>query len=130
MIVRQPQGFIALMSAIIISAILLVAIISGSLTQFYSRFNVLDQEFKERSSSLADACAQSLLLQLTYSTSYNGGTITVGSDTCTILAPVNPLGNPRTFPIQAVYHNTYTDLLVTVDVSTLVVSSWNEVPHL
>jgi len=126
---KNQRGFIALMSALIISAILLVVIVGGSLPQFYSRFNVLDREFKERSSALADACADTLVLQLSYDTSYSGGVVAVGSDTCTILPPINPAGTPRTFPIQAIYQGAYTNLLVAVNVNTLAVSSWQEVAN-
>jgi hypothetical protein len=127
----EPRGFIALMSAIIISAILLTATISGSLSGFYTRFNILDSEFKQRSSALADACVDVLLSKLVADSTYAGPSTNypVGSDTCSIFASTNPTGSPRNFKVQGKYQNSYTNLQVAVDVSTLVVTSWQEVAN-
>lgn len=130
----KPRGFIALMSAIVISIILLIIAATGSLAGYYSRSNVLEYELKDRSMALADACVDSLLLKLANSSLYPAGTsmpdtVAVSGDQCQVLAAVNPAGNPRIFQIQAVYHNAYTNLQITVDVNTLTVSGWQEVAH-
>lgn len=117
------RGFIALMSVIIISAILLVVILGGNLIGFYSRFNVLDAESKARSSALADACADILLFQLYSGATIVPGTIAVGSDTCKIVTATSP------YQIQAIFNNAYTNLRITVDPSTLAVTSWQETPN-
>ncbi len=127
---KQPRGFIALMSAILISAILLIAVVSVGMSGILSRFNVFDAESKNRSAALADACADSLLLQLMIDAGYSGGTIAVGSDSCVIQAPQNPTGNPRIFPIQAIIQNSYTNILVYVDVNTPIITEWREVATL
>jgi hypothetical protein len=119
----QPRGFIALISAIIISAVLLVLVLTGSLTGWYSRFNILDAESKDRSSALADACVDTLLLQLTNGESV-GGTVSVGTDECEVLTSSSP------YKVQAVYNDSYTNLIVAVDPSTLLLTSWQEVPTL
>lgn len=118
---KQPKGFIALTSAVIIAAILLLVALEGSLAGFYSRMNALDAESKERSSALADACVDMLLLRLA-----NGqtpaGIFNVGSDSCKILNSSNP------YKIQGVFNNAYTNLQVIVDPNTNAVTSWSEVP--
>jgi hypothetical protein len=131
----QPRGFIAITSAIIIAAILLVIATSGSLASFFSRFNVLDFELKQRSQALAEACADTVLLNIAGDSAYPVGyavpeTVTVGSDTCTILGATNPSGSPRTFNVQAAYQSSYTNLAVTVDVNNLLITGWQEVPTL
>jgi hypothetical protein len=116
------------MSAIVISAILITATVTGSLSSFYTRFNILDSEFKNHSSVLADACADVLLFKLGTDSSYAGPTLNypVGSDTCNIFAASNPSGSPRVFKVQGIYQHSYTNLQITVDVDTLVVTAWQE----
>ncbi len=118
---RHARGFIALMSAIIISAILMTVVISGSLMGFNSRFNVLDAESKARSSALADACVDVLLLRLA-----NREVVTdlvlVGSESCQITG-----SNP--YQIQAVFNHSYTNLRITVDPTNYTVTKWEEVTN-
>lgn len=52
----KNRGFIALITAIIISAILLLLATNLSISGFYSRSNILDYELKEISFHLAEAC--------------------------------------------------------------------------
>ncbi len=116
------------MSAIIISAILITATITGSLTGFYTRFNVLDSEFKYRSAALAEACADVLLYKLGQDSGYNGPDTNypVGSETCTIFAASNPGASPRVFKVQGLYQHSYTNIQVSVDVDALAVTAWQE----
>ncbi|OGI57591.1 hypothetical protein A3B85_00765 [Candidatus Nomurabacteria bacterium RIFCSPHIGHO2_02_FULL_37_13] len=80
---ETATGFIALMSAIIISAILLLIVTNLSLTGFYRRSNVLDSELKEKSSALAEACIESARLILATDNSFIGNdTVNVGIEIC------------------------------------------------
>lgn len=119
------------MSAIIISAILITATVAGSLTGFYTRFNILDSEFKQKSSALAEACVDVVRYKLGVDPGYGGPDLNypVGSDTCTIYTATNPSGNPRVFKVQGVYQNSYTNLQITVDVDTLAITAWQEVTN-
>jgi len=125
---NTQRGFIALVSAVLISAILLTAAVTGSLTGFYARFGILNSEFKERGSALAEACVSVLLFKLGEDTSYAGPSLNyaVGSDTCNIFAATNPSGSPRIFKVQGVYQHSYTNLQIAVDTSTLAITSWQE----
>ena len=119
------------MSAIIISAILLVVVVEGSLNGFYTRFTIAEAEYKERSQALADACADTTLSRLAFDATYAGGEVVpVGGDHCQVVGALNPTGNPRTYQIQGVYQNAYTNYLVTIDINSLAVVSWQEVGHL
>lgn len=120
----KSRGFIALMTAIIISAILLIVIVVGGLVGFYSRFNVLDAESKERSSALADACAENIRLQLATSGSVSAGDVVVGDDSCEIVTDTSP------YEIQAVFNDSYTNVQVGIDPDTFEVTSWEEVANL
>ena len=118
------------MSAIILSAILLLVAATAGFSGFYGRFNILDSEFKERSSALADACVDELLLLIANDAAYKDAkTVDLYTGTCQIFAATNPTGNPRTFTIQAVYQNSYTNLIVTIDVEGVAITSWQEVPN-
>lgn len=125
---NAQRGFIALVSAVIISAVLLMAAITGSLGGFYTRFTVLNAEFKEQSSALADACTSVLLFTLGEDAGYAGPSLNypVGSDACTIFAASKPGASPRIFTVQGVYQHAYTNLRVVVDVDTLMVISRQE----
>jgi hypothetical protein len=84
----MSRGFVALMSVIIISIVLVLLTVSLSFSSFYGRFNLLDTEFKIQSNNLATSCADMALLKLRLNSSYNlvfpGETVIVVGDSCTI----------------------------------------------
>ena len=123
MITHKPKGFIALVSAIIIAAILLLVTVSGGLIGIYSRFNILDSESKERSLALADACIDTLLSQLSMASAVTPGSYPVGSDTCQILSNSSP------YQVQGIFNNAYTNVEVSIDPDTFAVTSWEEVAN-
>ena len=127
----QERGFVALISVIIIGAVLLAVVIGASLTGFYSRYNVLDFELKERSASAADACANQALLELANDATYAGGImLSLNSlDTCRV-GPVTLVGTgEKSIRIQATSSDAVTNLFVVVNTSDLSIASWREVPN-
>ena len=122
---KNNSGFIALMSAVILSIILLLIATNLGMTGLYNRFNILDSELKERSSALAEACADTAILKLANNSGYTGGEIITvsGSDTCTIDSVVTA----GTFTLHANYHNSFTNLQVIVNTTTLAVTHWEEI---
>jgi hypothetical protein len=120
---QSEQGFIALISAILISVLLLAITLTISFSGYFARFNVLDSESKERSSALAEGCADTAILDLSLSQNLPRA-VTIGSDTCTIVQETPSL------PIktQASVNKAWTNLQVTVDADYNVVS-WEEVPN-
>ena len=124
---RSGAGFIALMSAIIISAILLVVITTGGLTGFYGRANILDSELKDRSSAAADACADQAFLLIANDSAYTGLTLlTLNSlDSCRV--QVSGV-SPKSIRVQATSSNAVTNLQISYDPATPAVLSWQEVP--
>lgn len=128
---KSGKGFIALMSAIIISAILLLVVVTAGLNGFYERSNILDAEFKERSVALADACVDWTLYQIAIDPNYAGNVpITVsGTDKCDIGVVQNgPLVGQKTFKTQAIFQNSYTNLEITINTADISIDSWKEIP--
>lgn len=120
-------GFIALMSAIIISAILLIVATTGSLTGFYERSNILDSELKDRSATAADACADQALLFIANDPTYAGlSVLNLNSlDTCRALVSG---ATPKSIRIQATSSSAaVTNLLILYDPAAFSVISWQEI---
>ena len=127
--IKNQSGFIALISVIIITAILLVIITTASMSGFFSRFNTADSEFKAQSSALAEACVQKALLKLIVNESYAGNeSIPIANTTCFIRAVVSN-GNEKTIETQGVAGTAYTNLRVIIDRAALSIISREEVAH-
>jgi hypothetical protein len=126
---QKDSGFIALMSSIIISVILILMATTLGFTGFYSRFNVLDSEVKERSAALADACVDNAILKLVNDPSYSGNaTSTIsGSDKCYI-GPIPPTAAQKIFKTRGIFSNSHTNLKVTLDMTNFEIVSVEETP--
>ena len=82
---NNQKGYIALISAVIISAILISLTVAASGNGFLLRFDVLNSEFKRVSLSLAESCVSAALLKIGQNYNYVGGeTLAVGSELCVI----------------------------------------------
>lgn len=125
---KKEEGFIALVTAIALSLILLVVTVTLNQSGFLTRSTLLDSEYKERSSALAEGCVDTALLKLAADPNYIGlETITIGSDSCSILS-VSPPGSPtRTIKTRAEFQEAATNLEVVINTSDLSVVSWNEI---
>lgn len=124
---KYNEGMIALMSAIILSVILLMLAVTLSFTGLNNRFNVLDSEVKEYSSTLADACIDVALLGFAQNSSYAGNINTiVGGDTCYV-GPVTTIGSQKIFKTRGIHSNFYTNLKVVIDATNFSVISVEEV---
>jgi len=133
--IADQKGYIALMSAIVISVLLLAITVALGLSGFFGRFNIIDSESKERSAALAEACVDQAILEIT-SGLYRATSamINIGlgaSDQCIILSSAKDFPTPgRTLiKTQAIINQSYTNLHVIIDNATLDVVSWQEVPN-
>jgi hypothetical protein len=124
---KKEEGFIALISAIIISLLLLTIVVALNLTGFLGRFNILDSEYKERSVSLAEACVDTALLNLANNLNYTGP-VNIGVDTCNILTVQanTPVAGQTTVKTKAIFQKATTNLEIVVNSSDLSVVSWKE----
>lgn len=134
---KNQSGFIAIMSAIVISTILIAVTFALSTTAIFARFNVLNSEYKNISSNIADGCIDIALLELINNPSYNptNEIKSFGTNTCTIVS-ITPLFSPRTIKVQAIYPfsgnvKSYTNLEVTItqNSNSIFVNNWQEVPY-
>jgi hypothetical protein len=129
---NTQQGFIALVSAIVISSLLIIIATSLGYTGFFSRFNILDGEFKDSSLGLAESCAEIARIEIANNPSFSvpsGGKIyNVGSsaNTCKILS----VNGSYTVQTQGIYQNSYSTIEAVFSRTTndVVVSSWKEIP--
>lgn len=121
---QRAQGFIALMSAIIISAVLLLVVTTSSFIGFYTRFNMLDAELKARSSAAASACADTQLLKAAQRDLTSTALTLNAIDVCQAVVLA---GN--TIKVQATSSNSaVTNLLITYTSTDYSITSWQEIP--
>jgi hypothetical protein len=79
----RNEGFIALFSVIVITAILLLMATTLSFSGFFGRLNVFNSELKKESDALASACIDYAMLKLATEIDYTGNEeVDVGSETC------------------------------------------------
>lgn len=125
---RKYNGYIAVTSAVIMTAIILAIVGVVSLAAYTSRFNVLGGELKERTHAFAEACMDAALLALVQNPAYAGSEIIAvsGSDTCEIL-PVESAGAERTVKARATVAGAMTNISMTVNPATRAIVSWEEV---
>jgi hypothetical protein len=129
---QNEGGYIALTSVIIISLLLITIITALSSVNYFSRYNILENEFKERSSGLAEACVDYSLAKLAANSTYSGGeTANIGTDSCRVVS-VTSGGNSYSILTQGIFpaigtQRSYTNLSVVVDLG-LNITNWQEVP--
>lgn len=126
--IKFNSGFVALISAIIISVILLLIVVDVGLIGFYGRSNILEFELKERSFTLAESCVDGALLKLANNSNYTGGEVIMISsvDTC-VINIFNPVADPVVITTQAIFQNATTHLKIKVHKSDLSSISFEEI---
>ena len=85
---NSRRGFVALISATLMSLILVGLAVTSATAGFFSRFNVLSVEFKHIADGLTESCANAALLKIsqdyTYAPSGGGEVVQVGVESCVI----------------------------------------------
>lgn len=123
----SQSGYIAIISSVIISILVLGVALAVSQIGFFSRANILDAEFKERSFALAEACAETALLKLANNRSYAGNeNISVGVDQCSIL-PIESVSGQKIIKTRAIFQKATTNLKITAQESNLSIIYWEEI---
>jgi hypothetical protein len=134
---NEPQGFIALITAILLGIIIMVIAITLSTTSYFTRGQVLDAEYKERSRALAESCINVALLRIAANpTSPATGTVTIGSDSCAIASITGTptsgysISANASFPSVAIPGKTYTYLQIQTGTyaANLSITAWKECP--
>ncbi len=127
----DQDGYVALISTIVISILLLAITVSLGFSSFLGRFDIVDSESKERSLALAEACVDKTTLNIAEGINYTG-TVSIGSDSCSIIsvAANTPSIGKTTIKTQAIVNKSYTNLKVVIDSTDFSITSWNECPTL
>ncbi len=111
---KNSDGYIALISAIIISLVLMMITFSLSIAGFFQRFDLLDAESKEQSLALARACVDDALLDILNNSNYiaTNENVTVDTKKCSIISVEYnaPMVGQITLKTQAVINKAYTNL--------------------
>jgi hypothetical protein len=137
--IKNQSGFIALISVIVIAAILIILVALVSTTNFFTRFNVLDYENKKVSTSLAEGCINTAIVNLAKDVSYapvaGGDCLSMGG-TCGGVDPqkvcricsVTTSGSNKIIVARAKYNKAYTNITakVTPGTTDFTVNSWDE----
>lgn len=126
--IQSQQGYVAITSVIIFSALLLLLTVALSEINYSARFLGLERHLKFQSRLLADACVSMALLRLHQTNSYSGNekVYITRQDACQILS-VTPAGIGLLIPVEAAYKAAYTNLSITVNPnSDYSLLSWQE----
>ncbi len=129
---NDQNGFVALVSAIVISGLLIIIGASLGYTGFFTRFNILGGEYKQTSLGLAESCAEIARVEIANNSSFavpsGGSTYTIDSsgNTCKILS----VTGTYTVQSQAVYQKSYSTIEAVYNRSgnDVSVTSWKEIP--
>ncbi len=127
---NEHRGFIALISVIVVSVVLLLTATILSFSGFYARYNILDSEMKKRSAALADACVDEARIRLAADPAYLGNaTTTVGDGQCYV-GVIDAISSPSEalFKTRSMYKKYYTVYTVRVRLSDAAILSFEEVP--
>ncbi len=115
---KYEDGYVALISAIIIAGVLMAFVFSISRASFLARFNLLDKNAKENSLQLAEGCANIAVLRLIEDESYAGNeTIFIGSENCSVLG-IETINDGRLIKARAITKNAYTNIKVGMTVAS------------
>ena len=130
--ITNQRGYIALMSAVVISALLIGLTFILSFTGFFARFNILDAEYKKISLGLAEACADSAVLKLAIDSTYNpvNEINDVAGRNCTIISVNLISGTQYRIRTQGMFQKSYSNIevLATRSPTNINIDSWQEIP--
>ena len=123
------RGFIALISILVISAVLLVLLFTLETASFFTRFGALEAENKRESLSLAEACVSVARLQFARG-DYAQKSVQVDVSDTTKVCKICEITAAGSIKIRAVYKGTYTNLVIAIDPhAPESLRSWSEVPN-
>ncbi len=135
---NNQQGFVALISVIILSASLLILVALISIAGYYTRFNVLDLEDKQVSVALAEGCTETALVRIAQNSSYapagSGDCVSIGG-TCGAADPQKvckicsvSAGPSYDIVTRAVYNKAYSTVKVKATLlgTSFTINSWDE----
>ncbi|RJQ34650.1 hypothetical protein C4568_02210 [Candidatus Parcubacteria bacterium] len=132
---REEGGYVAVMTTIIMSLVLLSMLAQGGFAGWYARFAVLNRENKQQANVLAGGCAEMALASHMKNPALTSSTITTSLGTCDIR--VLDASDPRAAEIAiqtrvgnaAAVGTAYTNMKIVADVYTGDILSQQETPN-
>ena len=123
---QHKRGFVALVSALIISAVLMSIVIGAGAAGWDARLDALGSESKRVALSLAESCAMVALTALATSTdpthlaitdqSVHVGTDSRGTPLTCVITSIAHNGNDATISTRASFNNSYSAIEVVASV--------------
>lgn len=124
--IAESNGYIAITSVMIISLLLITITVALSTSNYFSRFNILESEYKTRSLGLAEACVDQALYRLVQKLdTQNNFNVNIGTSQCKIVS-ISPVGVSRTIKTQGEFQKSYSNIKVVVNIPGYNVVSWQE----
>jgi hypothetical protein len=125
---KNMAGYTAVVSAIIVMAIILAVALVFSSSNFLSRFDTLFLEEKDIARGVAEGCLNYGRLKLAQSSSYAGNEAkNIGSYSCTVL-PIESAPGQKIIKATATVQNKISNLKLVVNAATLELISFEELP--
>lgn len=125
--IKNQEGYIAVISAVIIMAIVMVIALVFSSSNFLGRFDSQSLEMKDMARSVAAGCLEYARLQLALNSGYAGNEVrTIGNHACSLL-PVSLGGNQYLIESSSTVGNGSVKLKLFADKNTLKTISLQEV---
>lgn len=124
--VRRREGYIAVISAIITTAIVIVIALVFSSSNFLGRFDTQGLELKDLSKGIALGCLEYAKLQLRLGNYSGNETVNIGEFSCKIL-PIEESEGKKIIKSTANVNNRITNLKLTADGSSLETISLEEI---
>jgi hypothetical protein len=131
---KHTPGYIAITTSILLSLSLMVVGITLAFTSFFSRSNTLAASSKARSVYAAHSCLEQALLSYSLDSSYAGNqSITVDAGPPSVTCAIQPLttqGSNKIIRVQSIVSRATTNLILTIDSTSMARVSLQEVPTL
>lgn len=117
------QGFILVISTLIIAAVMSLILIKTMLSAITQVATVNTKLSGAVTQTLGESCANEALIRLNRDNTYSGGPMTLGADQCAVA--VSGAGNSRTLIITANKNGFYASTTIAVTLAPFTVTSWD-----
>jgi len=123
---HSQNGFIALLTVIIISAAALIIAYNASLLGLGELDMGYDSQRGGETLSIADGCMEEAFSRLKLDSNYNGGALNLGDGSCTIVVVANVNDRIITITSTLDIYNKKIEADVTLIGNVITINSWTE----
>jgi len=120
---NSEQGFIMMITLIMIAAIISVIVIGVSLSSITALQSTDTTISGERGRYYAEGCMQEALIQLNMDNIYSGGTLSLSGASCVVV--ISGVGNSRTVTVNGDLNNFFSSLSAEVTLVPFAVTEWD-----